>query len=245
MNIKNPTPISITPCPLMNDSMTKMQAPMGKVSAAIVITALLTVMCSPAWPADSAHSPGSYLFNRLLQDLSGQLITSHASKNLPGPVLIVNFVDLSRLNCTSKFGQFLPERLRGLLIKAGWKVVEARTGEKIRLQKHAGPFILSDNTTDLAARVHCSAVLTGTYLYNGGTLTVDTRLISIPGNRVLAAAAAETPCDPYIFSLLRPKGFGCPPSQAGIRIKPFSYRNGSPEGLYGNEINETYFKEDN
>jgi len=195
--------------------------------------------------AVASHGTPSQGLNTLLHDLSAQLARNLAGKALPGPVLVVNFVDLSHLHCTSRFGQLVPERLRGLLIRSGWKVLEARTGEIIKVEKDTGPFILSDETRDLAARVHCSAVLVGTYLYHKGTITLNAKLIAVPDDRILAAAVAEAECDPYIFSLLRPEGFGCPAAEDSIRIKPFSSRTHSFREDYGTQIDETYFKEDN
>ncbi len=222
----------------------KMSVFYEKITGTCLVIAMCLVFFAPAARASASQDLASLHFNQLLHELSAQLITSHHQKTAPGPVMMVNFVDLSRLHCTSRFGQLVPERLRELLIQAGWKVLEARTGETIKLEEDTGPFILSDETRDLAAKVHCSAVLAGTYLFHQGTITVNAKLIAVADDSILAAASAETESDPYIFSLLRPEGFGCPPADTAIRIKSFSQRSSAFREDYGTQIDETYFKEE-
>ena len=191
-----------------------------------------------------SSSPSSG-FNSLSSELSVQLADNLHGKPAPADILVVNFVDISKLHCTSRFGQLVSERLRSLLAEKGWQVLEARTGLKVTFEKDRGPFILSDETKDLVSKIPCGAVLAGTYLLHKGIITVNAQLISVPGNRILTAAAAETGSDPYIFSLLKPQGFGCntPPGKF-IRIKPFSDEQLSYRENDAADIQVNYFKEE-
>ena len=194
----------------------------ARVKASILCLLLLYVLSSlPAVSRADSACPSCH-FDALSQELSQRLLhNARLKKNASLRILVVNFVDLSQLHCTSRFGQLLPEKLRNQLLHSGWQIIEARRGKKVEIQEDTGPFILSDRTKDLARKIQCSAVLAGTYLYHKGTITVIAKLISVPDNAILSSATLETECDPYIFALLRPEGFGCPQSQAFIRIKPF------------------------
>jgi len=220
---------------------------MGKIAPHVLRLLMMFLVLSwvPVSPALSS-SPSSG-FNSLSNELSLKLVNNLHRKTAPANILVVNFVDLNQLHCTSRFGQLVSERLRNLLTEKGWQILEARTGLKVKFEKDRGPFILSDQTKDLVSKIHCSAVLAGTYLFHKGTITVNARLISVPDNRILTAAVAETANDPYIFSLLKPEGFGCntPPGSV-IRIKPFSgnqllYRENDAADIQANYFKgETY-----
>ncbi len=208
---------------------------------------LRTVLLLFLWmgqPVHFADALPSSDFQKLISELSRQLTQSVPPGTNPGPVLVVNFVDLSQLHCTSRFGELTAERLRNLLMQAGWHMLEPRTGLKIKIEKDKGPYILSDQTKDLAQKIHCTAVLVGTYLFHQGTISINARLVAVPSNSVLSAATADAPCDPFMFALLQPEGFGCQNPEAFIRIKPFSNDHSSPMENDTTELEEKYFKED-
>jgi len=156
------------------------------------------------------------------KELADELVNNSSISEInQKKILIVNLVDMSQLHCTSKFGQLIPEKLRGLLQKRGLRVVEARRGLTLKFQKNTGQFILTDEVSDLAAKVNCSAVLAGTYLFHGGKILVNLKLIAVPQNELISSATKEFTPDNFTTSLLQPIGFGCKTSKAFIKIKPF------------------------
>ncbi len=203
---------------------------------------LLLAFAQPVW---AGSAPEFNTVDQITLNLANQLVTLPHSRHIAGHILVVNFVDLSQLGCTSSFGQLMAERLRNLLAQKGWQVLETRRGDKVKIEEDAGPYILSDQVKDLAKKIHCTSVLLGTYLYHQGTITVNAKLVAVPDNSILSAATAEDICTPYIFALLRPIGFGCRSPQAVIRIKPFSKRRISQDEPATSYVGENYFKEDN
>ncbi len=158
----------------------------------------------------------------LALDLARQLNEHLALNQGPPPkTLVVSLVDMNQLHCTSKFGQAIPERLRVFLQHMGWKIIEARRGLTVKLQKDVGQFNLSDEVTDLASRVRCNAILAGTYLFHMGKILVNVRLISLPDNEIISSAAASVPADPKLSTLLKPVGYGCKAPKAFLKVVPW------------------------
>ncbi len=218
---------------------------MCRISTRLLTGLMMFLLLSWVQAGPALSSSPSSGFNSLSSELSLQLADNLHGKAAPANILVVNFVDISELHCTSRFGQLVSERLRGLLTEKGWQVLEARTGLKVKFEKDKGPFILSDQTKDLVSKIPCSAVLAGTYLFHKGIITVNAQLISVPENMILSAAAAETRADPYIFSLLEPQGFGCDtPRRTFIRIKPFSDEQLSYRENDAADMQVNYFKEE-
>ena len=175
---------------------------------------------------DVTSSISSSQLNTFCKKLADELVRNSSLFEVAHKkILIVNLVNLSQLHCTSKFGQLIPEKLKGLLQKRGWRVVEATRGLTLKIQKNTGQFILSDKVSDLATKVNCSAVLAGTYLFHGGKILVSLRLISVPQNELISSAIQELIPDNFTTSLLQPIGFGCDTSNTFIKIKPFKTKN--------------------
>ncbi len=164
-------------------------------------------------------------FDSFMEKLSEELVENATfGKGLSQKILLTNLVDLEQLHCTSKFGQLVPERLMGLLQEKGWRVVEIRRGKTLKIEIGAGDYILSQRINDLASKVHCTAVLTGTYLFHGGEVIVNLKLISIPGNELLSSAIERIKADTFISSLLKPIGYGCKEHKAFIKLKSFTLK---------------------
>ena len=156
----------------------------------------------------------------LAQELASKLSRNISTSTAPNlRILIVNVVDANQLHCTSRFGQVLPERLKIYLQSKGWKIVEARRALNIKIQKGVGQFVLSDELIDLAKKVRCDAILTGTYLFHMGNIIVNMTLIHLPDNEIISSAGAETKTDPWISTLLQPQGYGCKSPRAFLKIR--------------------------
>ncbi len=192
------------------------------LKTAKTISLLVAVTLSFLLAENVIGSIDSSQLDTFCKKLANDLVkNSSASEIVRQKILVVNLVDLSQLHCTSKFGQLIPEKLRGLLQKRGWRVVEVRRGHTLKIQKNTGQFILSDEVSDLATKIHCSAVLAGTYLFHGGKILVSLHLISVPQNELISSATLEFTPNNFITTLLQPIGFGCRTSKAFIKIKPF------------------------
>ena len=185
-----------------------------------MIVIFLAIMLLPVLArADSTPgSPIDYMAQELAEKLSQNIATSTLP---PLRILIVNVVDANQLHCTSRFGQVLPERLKIHLQSKGWKIVEDRRGLSIKMQKNVGQFILSDELMDLAKKVRCDAILTGTYLFHMGNIIVNLTLVHLPDNEIISSAGTETRAGPWISTLLQPKGYGCKSPKAFLKIRPW------------------------
>ncbi len=186
--------------------------------------AALMLFLFPCKPGNAGNEPA--FFDGFMKKLSEDLVENAAfGRGLSHKILLTNLVDLDQLHCTSKFGQLVPERLMGLLQEKGWRVIEPRRGRTLKMEIGAGDYILSQEINDLASRVHCTGVLTGTYLFHGGEVIVSLKLISIPGNELISSATERIKADTFVSSLLKPIGYRCKEHKAFIRLKPFTVKN--------------------
>ena len=192
-----------------------------KTKGFFTVFVLFFFICSSSL---AANEPA--FFDSFMKRLSEELVENATfEKGLSQKILLTNLVDLEQLHCTSKFGQLVPERLMGLLQEKGWRVIEVRRGNTLKMEIGAGDYILSQEINDLASKVHCTGILTGTYLFHGGEVIVNLKLISIPENELISSATERIRADTFISSLLKPIGYGCKQQKAFIKLKPFVLKN--------------------
>lgn len=192
---------------------------------AIFLTAFLGILVFAVVSSSfSQRLPLDSLALELANQLSDHL---QVGKSPPPRTLIVSLVDINQLHCTSKFGQAVPERLRVYLQHRGWNIVEALRGLTVKLQKGVGQFNLSDDIRDLASRVNCDVILTGTYMFHLGNILVNVRLISIPENKIISSAAVSIPADQSLSTLLKPVGVGCKAPKAFLKVVPWGEKPGA------------------
>jgi hypothetical protein len=96
------------------------------------------------------------------------------------------FTPAGQPNTSSPFGRMVAEHVASRLVQHGVKVVEIRLREAISV-RHGGPYALSDDAGDVAARVRARAALSGSYAVTADYVLVTARLIDVENGLVMAS----------------------------------------------------------
>ncbi|KPH63854.1 FlgO family outer membrane protein [Pseudoalteromonas porphyrae] len=106
---------------------------------------------------------------------------------------VASFVDLdAHLNNSSQLGNQLSESFIHQLQKFGYGVVDFKTTDHVLVNKR-GDFVFSRDIEKLARRHLASHVLSGTLIYRGNGVEVNTRIIDVNSKRVVASSQKILP----------------------------------------------------
>ena len=117
--------------------------------------------------------------------LNGQLMLRTGSGS---PVLATSMVNLDDLDQSSPFGRLCMQQVGSRLAQHGFKIVEVRLGDELRMEKKAGEFMLTRDSMRLLSKSHnAHAVLTGVYSEGQDRVFMSVRVVRLQDSAVLAA----------------------------------------------------------
>ncbi len=168
------------------------------------------------------YEEASNSVEKAAHELATQMAATLKSENLASKtILSTNFVNLDGLECSSALGRYLAEELSGRLQRRGVLIKEARRGITLRFKKASGEYLLTRDVKRLAGQIHCDLILTGTYLTHGNMISINSKIISVEDNKIVASGSKVVPIDPYISGLARPDEPECAHEPPGIAIRDF------------------------
>ncbi len=141
---------------------------------------------------NSSNNDASVI-NELVASISSQLTKNKNFKNLQeSAIAITSFVSLDNLKSTTRLSNILSENLIHEMQVGGYKVIDFKTMEKIKIDSR-GDFLFSRDVAKLRSELNIDYALTGTYVkYRSGTL-VNARIIDLKTHVVLSSAQVLIP----------------------------------------------------
>ena len=132
-------------------------------------------------------------------------------------IIAASMVELDNLDKSSLFGQLNAQQIGSRLSQHGFKVLEARLGSELRMQKRNGEFMLTRESAKLLAQNHdAHAVLLGVYSESHDKIYISTRIVRLNDNAVIAAYEYYLPKRGDVAALLDPALRN--PSRNGMQI---------------------------
>ena len=137
--------------------------------------------------------------NETIISLSNKLLQTSKIKS-DGKLTVTSFVDLHQLNKTTHFGRKLAESFFAELHYRGFKVVDARGSDTIRINAEGEFLITRDIELLKNKKIENSYVLVGTYTKFGDGIMINARIIDNKSGEIMSAARTivdVNDCDIY------------------------------------------------
>lgn len=118
------------------------------------------------------------------------------------PLLVASFVNLDRLDESSRLGRLFSEQVGGRLSNRGYAVVELKLRDSLFFKQGQGALLLSREVNQVVRAHQAQAVVVGTYTASPTMLYVSLKLVGADRNLVLAAHDYAVPLDVNVRGLL-------------------------------------------
>lgn len=118
------------------------------------------------------------------------------------PLLVASFVNLDRLDESSRLGRLFSEQVGGRLTNRGYAVVELKLRDSLFFKQGQGALLLSREVHQVVRAHDAQAVVVGTYTASPTMLYVSLKLVGAQRNLVLAAHDYAVPLDANVRGLL-------------------------------------------
>jgi len=143
---------------------------------------------------------------KIAASLDAQLVTQLGLVEGPAKgtsLIITTPVNLNDLERSSPLARLLAEEMAAWFVQAGYKVREIRKGKNILFDPKNGELLLSRHVEFVnQGFVKSALVLTGTYAMTTKNVRFNVRLVSAPGNEVLAMGCQTLPLSPEVVELV-------------------------------------------
>jgi len=163
----------------------------------ITLIASLTIVLNLSASKDVRYVQSSYSdagkVNQLVSTLSDQLTLNKNFSDINDPVIaITSFVCLENFKATTRLSNILSENLIHEMQVRGYKVIDFKMMEKIKIDKD-GDFLFSRDVEKLRKTLNINYALTGTYTeYKDGTV-INARIINLKTHIVLSTGQVFIP----------------------------------------------------
>jgi TolB-like protein len=133
------------------------------------------------------------ILNQLVSALSDQLTQNKDFGDIQKLVIaITSFVSVDNLKATSRLSNILSENLIHEMQVRGYKVIDFKTMEKIKIDPH-GDFLFSRDISTLQTSLNVDYALTGTFTeFKTGTV-INARMINLKTHIVFSTAQIFIP----------------------------------------------------
>jgi len=168
---------------------------MKKLLLAVFAIILLNANLSAGYYKQESYTSGNDAgtVNKLVSALSNQLTQNKDFRDITNSsIAITSFVSLEDFKATSRLSNILSENLIHEMQVRGYKVVDFKAMEKIKVDQ-TGDFLFSRDVEKLRKTLKIDFALTGTYVkYRNGTV-VNARIIDLKTHVVLSSAQVLIP----------------------------------------------------
>ncbi|MBF0124858.1 MAG: hypothetical protein HQL60_05950 [Magnetococcales bacterium] len=163
---------------------------------------MLLVMASWLLPSCSQQQRPSYplvsqpLFSK--PSITANELTYHAADFMvpqvvdklrsDAKILPATFVNLDNLGQSSALGRLLSQQVASRLTQHGFSMVEAKVRHNMLVRNRGGEFLLSRELTQMANQFKAQAILVGSYSVARSRLYVNTQLIRLSDQVVVASS---------------------------------------------------------
>jgi TolB-like protein len=121
--------------------------------------------------------------------LAAQTLINKANGTIrkDAPLMVASFVDSENIASTSDFGRMLSQQFSTQFVNNGYNVVEVLLRDNIHISEKGGEFLLSRKAKDLSRQYDLHAAVVGTYVVGHDTVFVNSKVVDISTNTILAA----------------------------------------------------------
>lgn len=135
--------------------------------------------------------------------IADALIERLKAKPLPfSPILVASFVEAGKADRPSNLGRMMADFIASRMSMNGLKVVEMRTGDRVRLVRDGGDLMLSREGEDPAAGQRAQAVVIGTYTKANRGIYVSTRIVRADNQQIISSVDLHLPLSYELMFLL-------------------------------------------
>jgi len=159
-------------------------------------------------PTTSQKSVLTGYAKQIAMDISSNLKgfdNNEDSRHECGPLIVMTFTDVNRLQTTLNFGRAMTDCVISSLQQQGFDVIELRTTNQIHMEQRNGEYFLSRKPDEVNKAKKFKVGLVGTYSIAYNRVIVNARLVETsegsPG-RVISSSSLEIPVTNNIIHLL-------------------------------------------
>ena len=167
-----------------------------------IITAMVLILLSAIAPASGGRVAGQELDKvaaKVADTLDANLLYT---LDRTAPILYTSFVELSRLNTTSRLGMLLGDQVASRFSQHGHRLIELKLMKNaIVMKQNTGEFALSRDSRRIMDMHDAQAVLVGTYTLSGDRIFISARLVGAEDNIILSACYFSYRLDKDLLAL--------------------------------------------
>ena len=146
------------------------------------------------WQAPAHHHTNNHqLLTNYINRLAKELLQNMPQYYYTSPIAVTSFVNLdSNLQTTNLAGNQIAEELVTEIRQLGLSVIDYKLTGIIKVTAN-GDFVFSRDAQQLRSQLGINNVLTGTMIWHENGLVLNTRIVNLESNAVLAAAKGYIP----------------------------------------------------
>jgi len=133
------------------------------------------------------------LGNKIADDLTKSAMPPLMPRHPDEAILTSTFVDIHKLEQTSRMGRLLQSHVGTRLVQLGYSVKEINLRHTMKINQGDGETILSRDLSQISPDQPVQAILVGTYSVDNRTLYITAKLVN-PVNRNIISAQSYSFC---------------------------------------------------
>lgn len=141
------------------------------------------------------------LGNTITDDLTGDAIPPLMPRHPEDTVLTSTFVDINKLETTSRMGRLLQSHIGARLVQLGYTVKEVNLRNTMKINPGDGEKMLSRDLSAISPEQPVQAILVGTYSITNRTLYITAKLISPVSRNILSAHSYKLRMDDDLLAM--------------------------------------------
>ena len=127
------------------------------------------------------------LGNKIADDLTGSAMPPLMPRHPEEAILISTFVNLHKLNQTSRMGRLLQSNVGTHLVQLGYSVKEVNLRDTMKISQREGETILSRDLSLISPDQLVQAILLGTYSVDSRILYITAKLVNPVSKNIISA----------------------------------------------------------
>lgn len=170
-------------------------------SIALLLSSCATLNCSRLEQMLGGDTNLITLGNKISDDLTTTAMPPLMPRHPQNSILVATFVDLNRLESTSKMGRLLQSHIGARLVQRGYTVKEVNLRDTLKIEQGSGEVMLSRDLSLIRPEQSVQAILLGTYSMTNRTLYLTAKLINPLTRNVISAQSYKICMDDTLLAM--------------------------------------------
>lgn len=141
------------------------------------------------------------LGNKITDELVASAMPPLMPRHPEEAVLTSTFVNLDKLDETSRMGRLLQSHAGSRLVQLGYTVKEVNLRDTMKINREDGETILSRDLSQISPDQPVQAILVGTYSLNNRMLYITAKLINPVNRNILSAKSYQICMDDNLLAM--------------------------------------------